>query len=109
VDRLREDKKMNYKNFTFTDNSYTITHIREKYTRTGNGKSWKKAPDDVKTETITAQQYENWITSIPFFNGFCGGKCRADLGYTKAGYIPVKIITTSPDAAIKYNDYFNFD
>ncbi len=100
---------MNYRSFTFTNNSYIITHTREKYTRTASGKSWKKTPDETTTETITAQQYENWVTSIPFFNGFCGGTCRAQHSYTMAGYLPTHITTTSPGKDIQYKDFFAFD
>ncbi len=100
---------MDYRNFTFTSKYFIITHTRSVYTRTANGKKWSNAPVSVNQETITAEFYQNFIQSIPFFNGFFGGSCRADLEYTPAGYIPAKITTINPDATKKYTDTFTFE
>ena len=99
---------MNYRDFTFSKQDYIITHRRETFTRTTSGKSWKKTPDEIKTDVITPQHYENYITSIPFFNGFFGGTCRAEHNYTAAGYLPDRMVTTSPDHTIKHKDFFSF-
>lgn len=99
---------MDYRKFSFTNNNVTIHHTKEIYHKSASGRSWKRKPDETTRETITAQNYTNYVTSIPFFNGFFGGTCRAEMGYTPAGYIPVKITTISPDRAEKHYDYFTF-
>jgi hypothetical protein len=99
---------MNYLTFKFCDNSCIITHIKEIYHKTSSGKSWKSKPDTTETTTATAEFYTNYVNSIPFFNGFMGGTCRAEKSYTPAGYIPVKITTISPDRTEKHCDHFYF-
>lgn len=65
----------------------TITH-QEK-----NGNRWKT------TETTTEQAdfiyYSNVVDAIPFFKNL-GGHERVEAAYTKAGYIPTRITSTSP-------------
>jgi hypothetical protein len=100
---------MNYKNFSFTNENYLIFRERETYHRTESGKSWKSKPTETESPVFnTPEQYTNFITSIPFFNGFFGGTCRAEHGYTGAGYLPRKVITISPGHDIKYVDRFSF-
>lgn len=96
----------NLRNFNFSNPDYLITHTKEVYTRTASGKSWKKKPDEVTTEIITAQCYTNYITSVPFFNNL--GYCRAAYNYTEAGYIPVSTTNISPDGMEKHIDKFSF-
>lgn len=87
----------------------TITKTVETYHLTASGKSWKKNPDNVNTETVNEQHYRNYVDSVSFFNGFGGGTCRAERGYTYAGYIPVRITTISPDRQTKLVARFKFD
>jgi hypothetical protein len=98
---------MNYNKFNFTDSRVTITHVKNIYSRTASGKSWKKAPDETSCETVNAAFYTNYITSIPFFNNF--GTCRAQHSYTPAGYLPTVITSISPDKNIKHVDSFIFE
>jgi hypothetical protein len=75
-----------------------ITMTRKTYTRTASGKGWKKNPDTVETEDITRENYDNRASrdTIRFWNGFCGGTCRAEYGYSAIGYTPYKITLVSP-------------
>lgn len=81
---------------------------KEKYTRTASGANWKSKPDSTVKEEITRAQFENYTSrdTIRFFNGFCGGSCRATYGYTFAGYVPVKITLINPDHTEKEVDRF---
>ena len=99
---------MDYKKFKFTDDRYLITCTTETYSRTASGKNWKSKPDSVKTEVVDAEFYTNYITSIPFFDCFgFGAYCKAEQGYTVAGYLPTKIISVSPFHEVKKVTRFN--
>lgn len=99
----------NYRHFSFTDNSFVITFIKSEFSRTGSGKSWKKAADVVTSEIVTAEFYTNYIQSIPFFNNF-GGQAysRGHKSYTVAGYIPTVINTVDPTGTKKIVARFEF-
>ena len=100
---------LNYRNFKFTDNSFVITFTKKTFSRTASGRYWKAAPDTIESEIFTAENYTNYISSIPFFNNFGGrASCRAYKGYTFAGYIPVKVTTISPDGLKKIEGFFTF-
>lgn len=100
---------MDYRKFYFTRAPFKITHTKTEYAKTASGKSWRAVPVSETTETVTAKFYENFVQSIPFFDGFFGGTCRAQFSYTAAGYIPVKIVTVNPDGTQKFIDTFTFD
>ena len=91
-----------YSKFVFADNSFVIEYTKKTYTRTATGKSWKSNPDKIEFDFVTPEFYQNYINSIPFFSNF-GGKatCRAQYGYTFAGYLPTNVTTVSPDGNIK--------
>ena len=90
-------------------NEVVITMTKKEYSRTGSGKSWKKAADVVTTEKIDGRFYNNYICSISFFNNFGGhSSSRAFYGYTYAGYIPVKVSTVSYDGTKKITAEFTF-
>jgi hypothetical protein len=93
---------MNYRTFNFTDTRVNITLTKSRYTRTASGKSWKSKPDEHTTETITTQFYSNCVTAVPFFGD------RVQFNYTPAGYIPVRITSTSPDNSTKIIYEFKF-
>ena len=99
---------MNYNKFNFSDSSVTITHIKKEYSRTDSGKNWKSTPDTINNEIVNNEFYNNYVKSIPFFNGFMGGSCRAAHSYTAAGYLPTVITTISPDKKQKIIDTFSF-
>lgn len=87
----------NYATFRFTDKSCLILRETRDYSRTLSGRSWKKRPDYTLREIISPKQYENYVTSIPFFNSWGNGAyCRAHSSYTSVGYTPTEINTCSP-------------
>ena len=101
---------MKYRNFVFysrNDKSITIEHTKRVYGITESG-NFKRKPETEYTEIVSGEFYENFIRSIDFFNGFMGGKCRAERNYTVVGYLPTKVITTSPNRAEKHIDTFTF-
>ena len=101
---------MSYNNFSFwyrNDTRLTIEHVKSVYGITASG-NFKRKPDTIERETVSGEFYENFIRSVTFFNGFCGGTCRAYKAYTAAGYIPVKVVTVNPGKTEKHVDIFNF-
>lgn len=94
---------MKYENFRFSDAGYIILRKRYTFKRPEGRKTWPSKPAETSEEEFfTAQQYENFVTSIPFFNRFGGrASCRASWSYTVAGYLPTEITTISPDATIR--------
>ena len=68
----------------------------ERYERTESGKSWKSKPVKVESTEITEEQYKNIIDSVSFFRNL-GGYERDIKGYTCEGYIPVRLISISPN------------
>lgn len=85
----------------------TIEHVKKVYYTNENG-NFKRKPGKEYAENVTSEFYENFIRSITFFNGFMGGTCHAENAYTAAGYIPVKVVTISPDKSEKHVDTFTF-
>ena len=79
---------------------YKITLTTERYEKTSSGKSWKKNPVKTNEEVISPEEFENIISSIPFFRNL-GGFERVTKGYTIAGYIPVELSSISPDRKTK--------
>lgn len=101
---------MSYRNFCFysrNDNSITIEHIKRVFNTTESG-NFRRKPITEYTEIVSGEFYENFIRSIDFFNGFMGGKCRAEKNYTVVGYLPTKVITISPNREEKHVDIFIF-
>lgn len=97
-----------YSSFVFRNNSFTITRKRTIYIKSEAVKSFpKKASKVDEAEVVDSRIYTNFVQSIPFFNSF--GRCRAEWEYTKAGYLPVKITSISPDGCTKHVDYFSFE
>ena len=86
-----------------------ITMTRSTYSRTASGKGWKKNPDSVETEEITRTNYDNRASreSISFMNGFCGGTCRAEYGYSRIGYTPYQITLINPTRTEKIVERFS--
>ena len=97
----REGKAMLYGN-------WTIKHTHCEFARTDSGKSWKAKPIVKYAETVTTEYYNNFVDSIPFFNGFMGGTCRGYRTYTKAGYLVNSVTTINPSRDTKYVDTFEF-
>ena len=88
----------NWRDFTFNDNRWLILKEKVTYYPTDSGKSFHRKPDEVKCEVVEPKHYENFITSIPFFNNWGNGAyCRGVRTYTGAGYLPTNITTVGPD------------
>lgn len=99
---------MNYYKFKLTISDCVITRKRSTFTREEGAKNWSRVPSEVKDYGIVSlEAYNNFITSIPFFNNF-GGKayCRAKWAYTSVAYVPTEVVTVSPDATTKHVDRF---
>ena len=72
------------------------------YGRTDSGKSWKSKPDKITTEKVTKKQWER-IThpnNCSFFRRL-GGSETLTRCYTSQGFIPVQLVSTSPDRQVK--------
>ena len=80
------------------------------YERTASGKGWKSQPSETTEKTINREYYNNMASdeSIDFWNGFCGGTCRAYKTYTTIGYVPYKIVRVNPEGTEKHIDEFDF-
>lgn len=78
---------------------YKLTLTKEIYKKEGR-KNFPKTPIEVTTEEITHKQYDYIFSSVDFFKTL-GGIERAYKSYTIAGYIPTKLISTSPDGETK--------
>lgn len=96
-----------YNSFVFSDNSFRIEHTKMIYGTTPAG-NFKSKPHKTIIETVSPEFYTNFVKSVSFFNGFCGGTCRAYWSYTAAGYIPARITTINPDRTEKHVDTFTF-
>ena len=87
----------NWGKFTFNDNRFLILKEKVVYYPTDSGKSFHRKPDEVKREVVEPKHYENFVTSVPFFNNWGNGAyCRTCRVYTCAGYIPQTITTVAP-------------
>lgn len=84
--------------------NWKITQTRTKYVKSGS--RWKGT--ETETDTIDLQQYCNIFDGIQFFRNL-GGYERTEMSYTKAGYIPVKQTSISPDRTEKYVWTFQFE
>lgn len=99
---------MNSTNF-YLYGAWVVLHERETFSRTASGKAWRRKPDAVTREVITEDDYSRFVNSVSFFNGWGDGAyCRAESAYTKAGYIPTKIVTVSPLKQARTVDRFYF-
>lgn len=88
---------MNHRKFYFREENYVILATIKTFIRTKSGKSWKSKPESIEKKVFSAKNYENYVTSVPFFNNYgFGAYCRCYCYYTEAGYIPAEIITVSP-------------
>lgn len=99
----------NWRDFTFDNNRYLILKEKLTYFPTSSGKSFHKNPDEVERKIVEPEHYQNYITSIPFFNNFgYGAYCRGVRTYTQAGYLPTNITTVGPNRCEKNVVVFRF-
>ena len=79
---------------------YKIVLTKEEYRREGR-KNFPKNPLEITVEEITREEYEKIFSSVNFFIETFGGTERIYKSYTLAGYIPTKLVSTSPNKEIK--------
>ena len=85
-----------------------ITMTTEIYHRTESGKNWRRRPTETETKTIDRRFYDNVAgdDALRFWNGFCGGTCRAERGYTCIGFVPIRVSRVNPARDTKVVDHF---
>lgn len=88
--------------------NWKIKRTTRKYSRTASGKSWRSKPDEMRSEIVGAEHYNNFVDSIPFFNNWDGGSCRGYYSYTFAGYVITSVTTINPSLSTKFVDTFEF-
>lgn len=72
-------------------------------------KSGSKWVETKKTEKqFSRENYFNAVDAIPFFRNL-GGTETVTCNYTKYGYIPVKVISTSPDGSERRIYIYKFE
>lgn len=77
-------------------------------TTTENKHGTKWITEASKTENVDYIYYFNTIDAIPFFKNL-GGYERVSNAYTKHGYIPVKLVSISPDKNTRVTRIFKFN
>lgn len=71
-------------------------------------KSGNKWIETERTERfVESEVYYNVISAVPFFRNL-GGYERVSMSYTYAGYIPVEVVSISPDRTKKALRTFTF-
>ena len=90
----------------YTDSSYTFRIEIVTYERPVKNSKWIETAR--KIELIDNRFYFNTIESTPFMRTI-GGYEKIELNYTKFGYIPVKVVSISPDKVKKIERRFIFE
>lgn len=88
------------------DESPIGTMIKTKYTRTSPSGEWKEC--EKSEEPFSARNYVNCVDGIPFFRNL-GGYEHVDCGYTYTGYLPLEIVSISPDKLTRTVRKFRFE
>lgn len=83
-----------------------IKETIETYVKKAGNKNFSKKPDTIETNIIDNEMYLNCINAHDFFKNF--GSERMYKVYTIAGYLPARIVSTSPDRQQKVIRHFNF-
>ena len=105
-DEMKKEYKFTLKNYPSVSTVFETKNIVCTTTREmKNGSRW--TVENTTTETIDSKYYFNCLESIPFFKAL-GGKEKAIKSYTKFGYIPVRLISTSPDGTERTIREFTF-
>lgn len=86
--------------YDITVNSlFEIKEVKETYYKKAGNKGFSKKPDTIEENIISEEDYNNIINSHEFFKSF--GSERMYKSYTYIGYIPTRIVSTSPDRQTK--------
>lgn len=70
-----------------------------------SGSKWIETERRVRF--VDAETYYNVFSAIPFFRNL-GGFERVSMSYTRAGYLPVEVVSISPDRTQKTVRTFDF-
>lgn len=108
-DEFRKDYKWALKqypdaSYLFNNDKIKITMTTVNYEKSGS----RFVETDRDENEITWVQYFNVIDATPFFKNL-GGTERVTKSYTKAGYIPTRITSVSPDRNKKTVREIRFD
>lgn len=90
--------------YLFNNDKIKITMTTTNYEKSGS----RFVETNTETKDITWEQYFNVIDATPFFKNL-GGTERVVKTYTKAGYIPTRITSVSPDKQQKTVREIRFD
>ena len=80
---------------------FMIETVYEK-SKNGTGKTWSKVPTKVERIEVTEEYYKNIFDpkAVKFMRSL-GGSERVIKGYNCEGYVPVELISISPDKKTK--------
>ena len=80
---------------------FMVETVYEK-TKNGAGKTWSKTPTKVERIEVAEEYYKNIFDpkTIKFMKSL-GGSERVIKGYNCEGYVPVELISISPDRSTK--------
>ena len=80
---------------------FMVEAVYEK-TKNGTGKTWSKAPVKVEKIEVSEEYYKNIFDpkTVKFMRSL-GGVERVIKGYNCEGYVPVELISISPDRSTK--------
>ena len=104
-DEMKREYKFTLKNYPSASAVFEAKNIICTTTREmKNGSRW--TVENTTTETIDGEYYFNCLESIPFFRSL--GSERITRACTKYGYIPVKLVSTSPNKLERTIRIFSF-
>lgn len=83
-----------------------ITMTKRTYTKNPATGKWRTTPNEEQTEEVSEEFYRNYVGSISFFNGFCGGACYGRKSYTPYGKKITDVTTLDPARALKIKTHF---
>ena len=105
-DEMKKEYKFTLKNYPSVSAVFEAKNIICTTTKElKNGSRW--AAENATTEKISGEYYFNCLESVPFFRSL-NGKEKVVRAYTKFGYVPVRLISTSPDGSIRVTREFKF-
>ena len=104
-DEMKANYKFTLKNYPSVSAVFETKNIICTTTKElKNSSRW--TVENTTTETIDYEYYLNCLESIPFFRRL--GTERVKKAYTHFGYIPVRLISTSPDGTERTIREFTF-
>ena len=105
-DEMKREYKFTLKNYPAVSNLFEAKNIICTTTREiKNGSRWKA--ENTTTKKISGEYYFNCLESVPFFRSL-NGKEKVVRAYTKFGYVPVRLVSTSPDGTERTIREFTF-